>query len=365
MNSPMQRERTPGFIPPQENPALAELERAWRRLLAAEPKIRIREAAARLAVPELRLLTLHCGRSVIRLRPDWGRLLGEARRLGTVLALTRNDHAVHENYGNYPKGSIGSGAARLSGDGFELSLALERCSSAFAVTEEGAGGPRRSLQFFDRHGDAAHKIYLTAGSRSEVYRNLVANCASADQSRRQAILPRTVTKRRPATDTDRLQLVRQWRGLWDESGFLPLLERLELDEVQALEMADDDLARPVANDSVGHILQLASNLGIALRIAVANGAAEQACSGPIHNIRRTGPWLNVLDEGFNLHLREERIDSSWVIRLPLADSGVAASLATFDAGGNPIARFFSADRSGCGETWKDLLGALPSRQEQR
>jgi hypothetical protein len=47
-----------------------------------------------------------------------------------------------------------------------------------------------------------------------------------------------------------------------------------------------------------------------------------------------GPWLNVLDPGFNLHLREDLIASAWIVRKPTAD-GVVSSLELFDAGGAP------------------------------
>ena len=44
----------------------------------------------------------------------------------------------------------------------------------------------------------------------------------------------------------------------------------------------------------------------------------------------TGPWLNVLDPTFNLHLREDRIAAAWVVRKPSVNGDIH-SLELYDA----------------------------------
>ena len=71
-------------------------------------------------------------------------------------------------------------------------------------------------------------------------------------------------------------------------------------------------------------------------------------------------WLNVLDPGFNLHLREDLIDSVWVVEKPTVD-GIVTSVEVFDAQSELIAMFFGVRKPGSPElpAWRDLVGRLP------
>jgi putative hemin transport protein len=72
-----------------------------------------------------------------------------------------------------------------------------------------------------------------------------------------------------------------------------------------------------------------------------------------------GPWFNVLDPQFNLHLREEHVASAWVVKKPTAD-GVVTSLELFDAAGNQIALIFGKRKPGKPElqAWRDVVAEL-------
>jgi putative hemin transport protein len=56
-------------------------------------------------------------------------------------------------------------------------------------------------------------------------------------------------------------------------------------------------------------------------------------------------WLNVLDPGFNLHLREDHIASAWVVKKPTVD-GTVTSLELFDPAGDTIAMLFGKRKPG-------------------
>ena len=73
-----------------------------------------------------------------------------------------------------------------------------------------------------------------------------------------------------------------------------------------------------------------------------------------------GPWVNVLDPGFSLHLREDRVAQTWLVRKPTAD-GIVTSVELFDAQGETIAMFFGERKPGTPEIapWRELLAALP------
>ena len=78
-----------------------------------------------------------------------------------------------------------------------------------------------------------------------------------------------------------------------------------------------------------------------------------------------GPWVNVLDPGFNLHLREDHIASAWVVKKPTAD-GLVTSLELFDAQGETIAMFFGERKPGKRESceWRALIDNLLKHEVQ-
>jgi putative hemin transport protein len=74
-------------------------------------------------------------------------------------------------------------------------------------------------------------------------------------------------------------------------------------------------------------------------------------------------WLNVLDPGFNLHLREDRIASVWIVEKPTSD-GVVTSVEAFDQAGELMAMFFGARKPGQPEReeWRRIVRVLPRLQ---
>ncbi|MGQ3227215.1 MAG: ChuX/HutX family heme-like substrate-binding protein, partial [Hydrogenophaga sp.] len=69
--------------------------------------------------------------------------------------------------------------------------------------------------------------------------------------------------------------------------------------------------------------------------------------------------LNVLDPGFNLHLREDLIQDVWVVEKPTSD-GVVTSVEAFDARGELMAMFFGARKPGQSElqAWRHIVAHL-------
>jgi putative hemin transport protein len=70
-------------------------------------------------------------------------------------------------------------------------------------------------------------------------------------------------------------------------------------------------------------------------------------------------WLNVLDPGFNLHLREDLIDAVWIVEKPTSD-GIVTSVEAFDRDGGLMAMFFGARKPGIPEReeWRELVRKL-------
>ena len=81
--------------------------------------------------------------------------------------------------------------------------------------------------------------------------------------------------------------------------------------------------------------------------------------GYLRNLKRMGPWFNVLDPDFNLHLREDRIASAWVVYKPTRD-GTVTSLELFDSDDFCFAQLFGARKPGKPELqgWRTIAAAL-------
>jgi putative hemin transport protein len=86
----------------------------------------------------------------------------------------------------------------------------------------------------------------------------------------------------------------------------------------------------------------------------------QIHSGPVYATKPMGPWLNVLDETFHLHLRLDHIREVWTVRKPTKD-GHVTSLEAYGAEGNLIIQFFGQRHEGEVERadWRFLAENLP------
>ena len=349
---------------PSEDPTPSGLAARWRLFRAENPKVRIRDAAARLGVSEAELVASGCGNTATRLYGDWGALVDELHELGELMALTRNEHAVHEKTGSYGRLSRSGAIGVLLGE-IDLRLFFSRWHLGFAVREEGQGGARYSLQFFDASGMAVHKVYLTAGSDQAAYERLTGRYRHADQSPFQPVLPAPKTMPQAADAAiDAVGLVAHWRALQDTHDFADLLTRFGAGRVQAFRLVGDDLARRVGLSAPRRMLETCAAAGLDLMLFVASPGAVQIHTGPVHNLKALGPWFNVLDERFSLHLRETALTSAWVVHKPTRD-GVVSSLEVFDGDGVLVCQLFGRRKPGQAEDlrWREILAALPDADE--
>ncbi len=132
------------------------------KLKLEEPRLRSRDQAGRLGVSEAELLSLGLGEDVIRLGGDFKDLLKDAKRMGYVMALTRNDHVVHERKGVYHNITFYEGPHNMGvavNEGIDLRLFMNEWKYCLAVIlRRGKGGDLHGLQFFDAYGAAVHKM---------------------------------------------------------------------------------------------------------------------------------------------------------------------------------------------------------------
>lgn len=76
-----------------------------------------------------------------------------------------------------------------------------------------------------------------------------------------------------------------------------------------------------------------------------------------------GPWQNVMDPGFNLHLRTDHIAEVWAVDKP-TQRGPALSVEAFDARGALIFQMFGLGKEGRDSRpiWREIVDDLPKME---
>lgn len=332
------------------------------RLARAEnPKMRERDLAAQLGITEAELVAAHCGEGVQRVEPRVNDLLLGLESVGEVMALTRNESAVHEKIGVYDKVHTGDHSALVLGDDIDLRIFPRVWAHGFAVEKrDDSGEIRRSLQFFDEAGDAVHKVHLRPASNLYAYQKLVGDLLSEDQSPTVAL--RGISKSEPdAGEAGSAEDLRErWSRMTDVHQFFGMLKTLKLSRHQAVRMVGGDYAWKLADESLGAMFNLAASGAMPIMCFVGNRGCIQIHSGPVANIKTMGPWINVLDETFHLHLRSDHVRELWAVRKPTKD-GHVTSIEAYDANGEMIIQFFGKRHEGETERddWRFLAENLP------
>ncbi len=318
------------------------LKQAWRELRARQPQMRIREAAASLGVSEAELLATTCGNGAIRLVARWPELLTELSTCGSLMALTRNDFAVHEKTGLYGNLSVHGEQWLVSGQNIRLCLLLLHWYAGFAVSEETHAGVRHSLHFFARDGEAIHKIYLAGAEHLAGYQRLIEVYRADDQS---PGLQLPVSAPQTAVRMDELPPL--WRRLW-------ACNTASGETTPVVAIAD------MAVTQFRQLMHQLAQMLLPVEIAVVNQGAMQVHEGLIQNLHLTGPWFNVLDTGFNLHLNETAIERMQVVNIAYRQHTLNGLL-LLDKQGQTIVSIFGQydDETGESPIWREFVAALP------
>lgn len=331
------------------------------RARTENPKMRERDLAARLGVSEAELVAAHCGEGVLRIEPRVNDLLSGLEAVGEAMALTRNESAVHEKIGVYDKVVTGDMNAMVLGEQIDLRIFPKVWTYGFAVEKRDGDEIRRSLQFFDGAGDAVHKVHLRPTSNLYAYQKLVSELESASQSRTLDVVPHAAEAKSVSEATASVDDLRErWSRLTDVHQFFGMLKTLGLGRQQAVRMVGRDYAWRLHNDCVAAMLSHAAQDGLPIMCFVGNRGCIQIHSGPVASIKPMGPWINVFDETFHLHLRTDHIVELWGVRKPTRD-GHVTSIEAYDAHGSMIIQFFGKRQEGQDERegWRFLVENLP------
>lgn len=330
------------------------LKQVWANFKEQNPKTRIRDAARELNTTEAELVATGLGENVVLLHGDFRELLKEVGTLGHVMALTRNDHVVHERKGVYENVSFNNHVGLALGPDIDLRLFVGDWKFGFAVNEN----ERQSLQFFNSAGEAAHKIYLTEKSDKAAYEALVEKYKSEDQGVSLVITLKAEKAPEPDTapDIDAAAFQKEWLELKDTHDFFTLLRKYKLTRKQALRNAPEGHAYRISPESMKTVFDNASETQVPIMVFVSNPNCIQIHTGPINKIFVMGPWLNIMDPEFNLHLRQDAIDEAWVVKKP-SEAGLVTGIELIDKDGVMFNQFFGKRKPGIPELpeWTKLV----------
>lgn len=345
----------------------ANLKEKWEALLQASPGVRIREAAKALGVSEAALLATKVGEHVVRLDGPWPSLLLRFRELGRVMSLTRNDACILEHKGAFQSIDIIEGAhsmATVIGP-IETRVFFAAWTFAFAATETKSDRVLKSIQIFDKAGDAITKIYLQEGSHEEAFNRLVADFRSKDQTA--AITTTPYAPEQYNATPDKEALLQDWHALKDTHEYFGMLRKHKVRRFDAMKLANGVFTAPLnAELAPLHILEKAAAAKLPIMIFAGNKGNIQIHQGKVRTVRvlergHSGPerWLNVLDPDFNMHLKQNDVATAWLVKKPTED-GVVTSVELFDHHEEMVVQFFGLRKPGIPEReeWTKLVSEL-------
>jgi putative hemin transport protein len=339
----------------------SELYQRYKLLSIEQPKLRRREQAESLQVSEAALIDQQCGVTSVRLSTNFADIIKALPSLGYIMTLTRNDSAVHERKGVYSNVSVrGPMGLVISEDRkIDLRIIVSRWASGFAVQESIKDGYRYSLQFFDCAGTAIQKIYLQPSSDTPAFATLIKQFNDADSA------PLSFSDLPAEPDTvdsiqvDKQALISEWQGMSNVHQFFGMLKKYQISREQAFEIVGAPLAQPVDPSQMADFLATIAQSDLSIMCFVGNYGNIQIHTGTIETVKKVGPWLNILDPEFNLHLLEENVVNAWLIKKPTVDGDVT-SLELYDEKGVTIAQFFGQRNEGEAENqqWRTLVESL-------
>lgn len=332
----------------------------WDEVRLARPRARSRDLADEFGVPEAVLLATECGRDAFRLSPQWGEILLQAPTLGQVTVLTRNYAVVHEKHGKFESVEADPAHVLVVGREIDLRIFPRAWHVGFFWLQKNGDKVRPCFEFFDAKGDSTFKIFSTEESVPGSFEALAAKFRDVDQSPAQALPPPAEAPApRPDHEVEVDELRTAWNSLQDTHEFFPLLRRFHVTHGQAVRVAGPELASPVPVAMLEQALLRAAERQVPIMVFVGNPGTIQIHTGPVNRIERMGAWLNVLDPGFNLHVREEHLASAFVVRKPTRD-GVVTSLEIYDAQDRQLVQLFGERKPGKPERadWRELAEGL-------
>ncbi|WP_180957575.1 hemin-degrading factor [Neptunicoccus cionae] len=336
----------------------------FQNLTQEKGAMRAVDAARELGISEAELVEAkQVGGAAKRLRRDdtrgFAALLEGMVGLGEVMCLTRNQHAVHERYGEFDNVNIGKVMGLVLNRTIDLRIFMNRWAFGYVIEEEVSSGLRVSLQFFDKSGVAVHKIYPTEHTDRAKFDALVEGWIDETPAKIETQPADPIPVDGPDSEVDTAALRSDWDAMTDVHQFFGMLKKHKVGRMQALRLVGEDMAYRVPNEAVTWALERAAEAKLPVMVFIGNPGCIQIHTGEIENIKAMGPWINVLDQKFHMHLRQDHVAHAWIVRKPSKD-GIVTSLEAFDENGQSFFLMFGERGEGNAELegWRAILDGL-------
>ncbi len=330
-----------------------------RKAIIDNLKLRERDLCEKLGISEAELVAANIDHGVTPITPDLDKLFPVFERFGEVMALTRNASAVHEKKGVYTNYHSGKFAAMTLGKDIDMRMFPARWVYAFAVEKNTDEGIRRSFQIFDKHGDSVHKVHIGINKHEQLFKEVTNELVFKNFNL--DIEPFTKEPLIEVTDEVKKTLVEQWSQMTDTHQYVNIIRKLGLTRLQAVHHGEK-FSYQLKQDAITALLNKLAGTDIPIMCFVGSRGCIQIHSGPINTVKPMGPWINVLDPKFNLHLRTDHIKEIWAVKKP-TDKGHVNSIEAYDHDGELIAQFFGKRIEGMDENPKWRAGVLEIIEE--
>lgn len=330
----------------------AELLKKWEEIKVDQPKLRIRDASVILGVSEAELLASKIGKGVWILKNDFPGFLTNTSKLGYVMALTRNEACVHERKGEYKNISINGQTALVVGDDIDLRVFLRDWKYGFYVEDNSMS----SFQFFGSNGEAIHKIFKTDKSSLNGWESVKQEFIAEEVHFEKPASKPVIETKKETNDSNQIpSFLEEWSKLKDTHDFFSLIQKFKFSRNFAVTSAVGKFSFPISKDEFFEILKLVSDQDEEIMIFVGNPGMIQIHTGFVKKLEMMGPWFNVLDPEFNLHLRSDLIETIWIVDKPTVD-GLVTSIEVYDKDGMLIVQCFGKRKPGYPqkEIWYNL-----------
>tara|TARA_Y100001960_G_scaffold314054_1_gene377761 strand:+ start:534 stop:1496 length:963 start_codon:yes stop_codon:yes gene_type:complete len=254
-------------------------------------KLRIRDISNNLGISEAELLSVQIGNKLQFLEISnfsifFSRILSEVDKL---MFLIRSDFAVHEKIISTKDYKFDNDAMLNKQDnGFPLiQFNINFFSYIFYEVKKHNNQELRSFQFFDDKGYSVLKIYLK--DRKIQKFDLLASDYKIKYNYQ---LQKNISQK--------------------------LKKNIKLDSINyQLDLFNPNLGTgkktKVSNTTLRKILNALSEKSISIQIHAFGIGCVQYHRGVIKNVIDYGPWLNVMDKNFNLHILENKIFKSFLV----------------------------------------------------
>ena len=266
---------------------LKELDKKWHALRAnpQHKKIRIKDAADFLNVSEAELLSTTINKETIFLKiNNWIKFFEKICSTGQMMYLVRNDYTVHENtitINNINTEPIDNknmlNILVLHNEQSEIAIHYDNIAYAFSTKTMIRGKEVYSFQLFDPHGTAIIKIYLKNNNQKQFDQIKNRYQVSYNYELQKLPFPYKISFNKNNTWYNSVNKNDKYK----ESNHFVLHSYL------------DDIVK--SQDKI--------------EIGVCNSSALSIYRGYIHNVIHKFNWLNIMDNTFNLHIKDDKINS--------------------------------------------------------